>query len=120
MKRLMLAASLFVFGLMTSSTVHAQTLTVRGPVGGASFSVRPYYHAHGIRYTGGYYYPGRTHTHWEHRRWDPVYARYHYFDPYLRVYYYYCPSRLGYYPIDPIGPIVPVRPIVTVGPLLFP
>jgi hypothetical protein len=63
---------------------------------------RPYYMAHGARFSGGYYYPGRHHAHWAFRVWDPGCGRYHYYDPYLRGYYYYDRARLGYYPVTAI------------------
>jgi hypothetical protein len=59
---------------------------------------RAYHARHGVRYAGGYYYPGRAHYHWGRRVWSPVYYRYHYYEPVLRVWYYYDPIRIGYYP----------------------
>ncbi|MGL4550001.1 MAG: hypothetical protein ACRC33_02340 [Gemmataceae bacterium] len=64
---------------------------------------RPYYHTHGVRFSGGYYYGGRDHSHWGHRHWDAGFRRYHYYDPYLRSYYFWCPERVGYYPVARIA-----------------
>ena len=91
MHRLMLATALCVLGLFAATP--AQAAPIHGPTHGHA-----YYHTHGVRFSGGYYYHGYNHSHWGHRTWDPVYRRYNYWDPSLRVYFYWCPVRGGYYP----------------------
>src|SRR4051794_11053459 len=63
-------------------------------------SSRAYYHDHGVRFGGGYYYRGQNHQHWDYRVWNARYGRYHYYDPHLRCYYYYSPVQECYYPVS--------------------
>lgn len=96
MMRLMFGVALCAFSLMSASTAEA------GPYGHGRPGHRhgsPYYRSHGVRYGSSYYYSGRGHSHWGHRRWDPTFSRYHYYDPYLSCYYYYDDGRCGYYPV---------------------
>jgi hypothetical protein len=95
-----LMAAVAVMGLAWASEAQAGPLIgVRvGPVA-VGIGGRPYYATFGRPYRGGYYYPGHYHSHWAHRRWDPVYRRYHYYDPHLRAYFYYDAGRGGYYPV---------------------
>ena len=70
----------------------AQTVVVPAPYAGPA-----YYRAHGVRFSGGYYYPGRSHPHWAYRAWDARHHRYNYYDPYLRCYYHwYAPGGCWY------------------------
>lgn len=62
----------------------------------------PYYAQHGVRFNGGYYYPGRDHHHWERRVWDAGNRRYNYYDPSLRCYYYWSPVKRCYYPVGSV------------------
>jgi hypothetical protein len=57
----------------------------------------PYYHDHGHRFSGGYYYTGRYHPNWGRRVWDATCHRWNYWDPYLNIWYYwYAPTGVWY------------------------
>jgi hypothetical protein len=58
-----------------------------------------YYQTHGHRFSGGYYYRGRHHTHWSGRVWSSTCNRWHYYDPYLNCYYYWHASSGCWYPV---------------------
>jgi len=60
----------------------------------------PRHPEHGIKYPGGYYFSGRYHNHWGHRKWDGGRRCYVYWEPTLLIYYYYDEARDGYYPCD--------------------
>src|SRR4051812_47001988 len=98
MNKLLLAASALLIGLTFSGSAnaherHSHPGSVRVTVG------TPYFHDQGIRFSGGYFYRGNEHRHWEVRVWDEHCNRYHYYDPYLRCYYYWDPIRVCYYPV---------------------
>ncbi len=96
MSRVLLGLSACVLGLMLAGEASAAP---SGPHGRSHGSVRRSSHVrHGVRFSGGYYYPGRAQRHWSRRVWSPVYHRYQYLDPTLRVWYYYDDARVGYYP----------------------
>jgi hypothetical protein len=63
-----------------------------------------YYHSHGVRFSGGYYYPGFNHHHWSRRVWDVRCERWNYYDPYLQTWYYWVPSAGAYYPVTYVVP----------------
>ena len=56
---------------------------------------------HGVRFSGGYYYRGQDHNHWERRVWDAHYGRYQYYDSYYHCYYYWDAPSGCYYPVCP-------------------
>lgn len=70
----------------------------RGPVV-AGFPGRPYHLTAGVRFNGGYYYPGHHHNHWAGRVWSPQFGRYHYWDPYTRCNYYWFAPRNCFLPV---------------------
>ena len=92
-KKLFLGAAVALTGLAMTGT---EAKAVHGPYRAAT----PYYRAHGVRFTGGYYYTGKYHPHWGGRVWNARYGRYHYWDPYLRCYYYWYAPRACYLPVD--------------------
>ena len=59
-----------------------------------------YYREHGKKFDRGYYFSGRHHDHWGHRKWDGYRRCYVYYEPALRIYYYYDRDLGGYYPCD--------------------
>jgi hypothetical protein len=81
-------------GEAKADTVYKKTTVVR-----SGYS-RSYYQSYGVRYSKGYYFSGRHHNHWGHRRWDSYRRTYVYWEPVLRVYYYYDEVQGGYYPCD--------------------
>jgi hypothetical protein len=67
-------------------------------------SVSSGYHTrHGHKFSHGYYYRGRDHSHWTHRRYWAKYRTTCYWDPGTRGWYYWCPSRACYYPVSYIA-----------------
>ena len=65
---------------------------------------RPYYATAGVRFSGGYYYKGQSHSHWGPRVWNARYNRYHYWDPNLSCYYYWSPAQSCYFPVGVPAP----------------
>jgi hypothetical protein len=59
-----------------------------------------YYQSHGVKFSGGFYFKGKHHNHWGHRKWDGYRRCYVYWEPTLLVYYYYNESQDAYYPCD--------------------
>ena len=99
MKKFILATTALVLGLTVagSASAHEPYVAVSRPrvVIGAS-----YYSDYGTRFSGGYYYRGQDHHHWDYRVWNTRYNRYQYYDPTLRCYYYWNPVAVAYYPCD--------------------
>ncbi len=92
MRRILLTVAACALGLtMTTSTAEAHPPR-HAPV-------RIYYHDHGVRFNGGYYYVGRNHHHWSYKVWDAGCHRDNYYDPYLKCFYYWDVARGCYYPI---------------------
>jgi hypothetical protein len=96
MKKILFAASALVLGLTLTGSANAADHHHGGP--GRGHVVAPYFHEHGVRFGGGYYYRGRDHHHWERCVWDAHYCRYQYYDPYLCCWYYWDAGRDCYYP----------------------
>jgi opacity protein-like surface antigen len=72
--------------------------------GAGSGSVSKGYHLrYGHKFSHGYYYRGRDHHHWTHRRYWAKYRTTCYWDPGTRCWYYWCPSRACYYPVGYIA-----------------
>jgi hypothetical protein len=61
---------------------------------------RSYHQSHGFKFSGGFYFKGKHHNHWGHRKWDSYRRCYVYWEPTLLVYYYYNESQDAYYPCD--------------------
>jgi hypothetical protein len=59
-----------------------------------------YHYPHGHRFSGGYYYAGRHHSHWSRTVWDAASGRTLYFDPDQSIYYYWHEGDGCYYPRD--------------------
>jgi hypothetical protein len=97
MKKILLGLAVCLAGLGLASEAKAGVpAVVKKTVGHRGGH---YYHRHGVRFHGGYYYRGRYHNHWGRRVWSTVYRRYQYWDVYLRVWYYWDDSRSCYYPV---------------------
>jgi hypothetical protein len=94
MRRWLLGIASGVLGLALTGSAQAhdtwQAHVYNGPA---------YYKVHGVVFSGGYYYPGHHHPHWERRVWDVHYHRYHYWDPFLHCYYYWYAPRHCFYPV---------------------
>jgi hypothetical protein len=79
-----------------------------------------YHLRHGHKFSHGYYYRGRDHGHWTHRRYWPKYHTTCYWDPGTRGWYYWSPAQACYYPISYITvapPAVEAAPPEDVEPL---
>ena len=88
------ASALSVVGLMGS----AGTASAHESRGHAA-RAHAYYHDHGRRFSGGYYYVGRDHPHWGRCVWDVTCHRYNYWDPYLGIWYYWYAPGGCWYPV---------------------
>jgi hypothetical protein len=112
MRRFLIGAAVCALALTLTAAAPAAERHggYRGP------APRAYYETHGQRFAGGWYYAGRDHHHWSYSRWDPVYRRTQYYDPYLRCYYYWDAVHYAYYPVPVVvTPVVP-PPVVVVPP----
>lgn len=108
LKHLFLGGLALCLGLALTSQASAQGFGPRPGFGGfgprppfgvSRFPARPYYTQAGVRFAGGYYYPGKHHNHWGGRVWNAQFGRYHYWDPYLKCYYYWHQPRGCFLPI---------------------
>jgi hypothetical protein len=63
-----------------------------------------YFETHGVRFAGGYYYPGFDHHHWGRQVWDARLARWEFWDADLGCYFYWNATLNGYYPVTYICP----------------
>jgi hypothetical protein len=63
---------------------------------------KAYHLTHGTKFSKGYYYRGRNHHHWSHRRYWSKYHCNTYFCPSTRGWYYWCRSRDCYLPVSSI------------------
>jgi hypothetical protein len=88
-----------LLGLATLTGTADAAHPPRGHVNHVVHGGRAYYHNHGNRFSGGYYYRGFNHNHWSRRVWDSRYRRWHYWDPYYNSYYYWYAPGNCYYPI---------------------
>ena len=105
--------------------------------GGRSFS--NYHLTNGTRFDHGYFYRGRSHSHWSSQRYDARYGCTCYYDPCCSTWYYWCQPANCYYPVSycpyrtyywadcttgcgsvgvrlPVNPIGPVGAVGPVGP----
>ena len=82
------------------STSHYQHSTSHYGNTSHHHSSQPYYRTYGVKYGKGFYFAGRNHYHWGHRKWDGYRRCYVYWEPVLQVYYYYDEVQGGYYPCD--------------------
>lgn len=98
---------------------------VSGPgrsVGSHPGSMSGSYHlTHGKSFSGGYFYPGRNHSHWSYSGYSQRYGCTCYWCPYTSCYYYWCPSATCYYPVSYFAsaPVVPVA-VATPAPVVAP
>lgn len=83
-----------------NSTTHYQHSTSHYGNTSHYKSSQPYYRTYGVKYSKGFYFTGRNHNHWGHRKWDSYRRTYVYWEPTLQVYYYYDEVQGGYYPCD--------------------
>ena len=97
MYKLLLAASALFLGLTLTAPANAHESGHHG--GGHGGVSKPYYHDHGVHFSGGYYYRGIDHHHWKRRVWDTHYCRWQYYDTDCGCYYYWDAARDCYYPI---------------------
>src|ERR1022692_2621428 len=58
-----------------------------------------YHQTYGTRFAHGYYYTGRSHSHWSVQRYDSRYGCTCYFDPCCSAWYYWCQPANCYYQI---------------------
>lgn len=58
-----------------------------------------YHLTFGKKFEHGYYYPGKSHSHWSYWCWDKRYGCNLYYDPCLCCYYYFCVPDGCYYPV---------------------
>ena len=63
-----------------------------------------YHEEHAVRFSGGYYYRGFDHHHWERQVWNARLNRWEYFDAGLNCYFYWCPQFNCYYPVTYVCP----------------
>jgi hypothetical protein len=54
----------------------------------------------GVRYGGGYYYPGRNYNHWTRSTFSTDYNTTIYWDPGLKLWYYWDEADQRYYPVS--------------------
>jgi hypothetical protein len=94
MKRFLLALAVWAGALGFAAAADAHPPVYHGA----------YYVHHGVRYHGGWYYPGRDHCHWSYKVWVPGARCYHYWDPGLHCYFHWDAGRCGYYPVGPVCP----------------
>jgi hypothetical protein len=59
-----------------------------------------YHLRYGTRFSHGYYYRGRNHSHWSHRYWNRRYGCWTYWDPCCSCYYYWCVPANCFYPVS--------------------
>jgi hypothetical protein len=58
-----------------------------------------YYREHGVHFSGGWYFRGRDHHHWERRVWNQRCHRWEYWEPDLCVWYFWSPGDCCFYPV---------------------
>jgi hypothetical protein len=95
MRRMLLGVAACALGLALAGSAEAHG----APWAPAPYAGPAYNRVHGVRFSGGYYYPGRRHPHWAYRAWDARHHRYNYYDPYLRCYYYWYAPGGCWYPV---------------------
>jgi len=95
MRKVLLGLALALTGLFAASSGEAEARPFHGRGGHGG-----YYRSHAERYSGGYYYRGRAHSHWARQVWSPTFHRYHYWDAGLGCYFYFDDARGGYYPCN--------------------
>ena len=78
---------------------HAQATAHRGTSYGRSFHTN-YHVNYGTRFDHGYFYRGRTHSHWTYQRYDSRYGCTCYWDPCCNAWYYWCQPANCYYPVS--------------------
>ena len=105
MRRVVLFVAACVLCLGLAGTASAAPAGHHGHHGHhGHYGGRAYYHSHGVRFSGGYYYPGFNHHHWSRRVWDARCGRWNYYDPYLQSWFYWAPTANAYYPVTYIVP----------------
>ena len=58
-----------------------------------------YHLTYGTRFAQGYFYRGRSHSHWTYTRFDSRYGCTCYYDPCCSCWYYWCEPATCYYPV---------------------
>jgi len=69
-------------------------------VHGGGHSNHNYHVNHGTRFSHGYFYNGRNHSHWSQQRFDRRYGCTCYFDSGCNAWYYWCQPAGCYYPVS--------------------
>jgi hypothetical protein len=67
-----------------------------------------YVKQHGVKFSHGYYYSGKYHSHWAKKLWLPKYGTWCWYCPSTYVWYYWCGPKACYYPITYITQAPPV------------
>lgn len=78
------------------TTTNAQFVT---PSKATSAKVNNYHLTKGTKFSQGYFYQGKNHSHWTCHRWDARYGCTCYFDPCCSCWYYWCEIDICYYPV---------------------
>jgi hypothetical protein len=68
------------------------------PFGGKQH--KDYHRTHGVSFKHGYFYKGKTHTHWSHSCWSPRYGCNIYWCPSTCCWYYWCQPYNCYFPVS--------------------
>ncbi len=66
---------------------------------GRSGSERNYHTEHGKKFSHGYFYYGKEHSHWSYSCWFPRYSCECYYCPSACCWYYWCEPRCSYLPV---------------------
>ena len=84
-----------------------------------SSTPKNYHLSSGKKFSGGYYYSGRNHSHWSYCYYDRRYSCYLYWDPCVSGYYYWCAPQTCYYPVSycPSNTYCYDQPTVTPAPV---
>jgi len=125
-------------GGMSSSSgggSHKSAMSAGKPFGNGNVakSTNNYHLQHGNKFSQGYFYKGKQHTHWTSRSYNKQYGCWTYYCPSTRCSYYWCEPACCYYPVSycpyktycwPASyccvtvPVVTVTPVVTYQPVV--
>jgi len=133
MNKILLTLGALTIAVLTAGQAEANGPHATSHYGHGSYGRPSYvnYHVnHGVRFSGGYYYRGRSHYHWSYQRFDARYGCTCYFDPCCSTWYYWCQPAGCYYPVSYCpyrtyvfsggcsqgGIVIPSGPVGPVGP----
>ena len=68
-----------------------------------------YHRTHGHRFSHGYFYEGRRHSHWTDYRWSRSFGCYTYFCPSTTCWYYWSEPTQCYYPMSYASTVAPTQ-----------